>query len=608
MTAEVLPLNTGPTQLTAGQYLRRLLRYDARLFVLNLITWTIIHSWPILTGLIIGSFFDALTGHGPFGFSVWTVLALFAAAGLGRGLIDLSGQYIWFTYYFTMEGILRRNLLGWLMTGPGTPALPASPSEAMSRFRDDVDEVGRIFENWIDFGGMLSFCIGSIIVMAAINWRLTVVIVLPYIAVLLATNLLTGTLKRLRRSARTAGGRVTDHIGEMFGAVQAIKVAAAEEQVVARFRAINDDRRRAALRDGLATALLQTVMENMGMVGAGLVLVLGVQLFRSGTFTVGDFAIFVAYLTNLSSRMGFVGMTFARQKQVGVSLERLEKLMAGAEAGKLVAAEWNEGDLPVVPTTPDIADDRLHDLVVTGLTYLHPSSGRGVRDIDLRIMRGSFTVITGRIGSGKTTLVRALLGLVARQAGEIRWNGRLVADPAVSMTPPRVAYTPQSPRLLSESLGDNILLGQPEDGVDLAGALSAAMLTSDVAAMDDGLATIVGPHGVRLSGGQQQRTAAARMFVRTPELLVFDDLSSALDVETEQALWDGIFARRDAAEGGAATCLVVSHRRVALQRADQIIVLEDGQILAQGALDHLLAISPAMRSLWEGEVMGRRDH
>ena len=147
-------------------------------------------------------------------------------------------------------------------------------------------------------------------------------------------------------------------------------------------------------------------------------------------------------------------------------------------------------------------------------------------------------------------------------AGEVRWNGERVEDPRTFLVPPRCAYTPQTPWLFSDTLRGNILMGIDVDDKELEVAIRLAVMEQDVADLEAGLDTVVGSRSVKLSGGQVQRTAAARMFVRDPELLVFDDLSNALDVETEQKLWERVFELTDV------TSLVVSHRRAAYRRAD----------------------------------------
>jgi len=579
-------------------YIWQLTKYKPWIYgAFGLMEILIFGVFPQLSGFVIQAIFNRLTGESPVSFSLAALAAMLVGIGVARGLAFFTDVWLYFTFQYTVTALLRGNIFDTILRRPGARAVPESPGEAMSRFRDDAQELAWFMSEMLIVFGFGFFAVVALIVMLRINTTITLVVFIPLTIVVFIANFAKNKITEYREASRKATSKVTDFIGELFGAVQAVKIAGAEERSITYLKELNETRLDSSLKDGLFTQVLDSAFRNTANLFTGLILLTAGTAMQTGNFSVGDLALFVYYLSWVTDFSAIIGNKIAWFKRLGVSIDRMVHLLQGTSAEKLVeyTPVYLRVDLPEVPYTPKTPEHQLETLDANNLTYYYPDTGRGIEGINLHLQKGSFTVITGRVGSGKTTLLQALLGLLPAQSGQVYWNGGLVQQPGEFFVPPRSAFTPQVPLLFSESLKENILMGLPEDYANIQEAISTAVLAEDVNEIPKGLSAVVGAKGVKLSGGQRQRIAAARMFVRQPSLLVFDDISSALDVETENKLWARIFDhQRDA------TCLVVSHRKPALQRADQILILKEGRVEAVGKLQDLLHSNGEMQKLWHG--------
>jgi ATP-binding cassette subfamily B protein len=575
----------------------RLARNEPVSYLTTWVGWVTFFATPLLTGLLVKAVLDRVASGTVSG--VWALLAAVVGIEAVRWswLVVIAVQ--WHGCWVGWQTVPRVNLLRSLVTDPGPAAdrLPGSPGEAVSRFRDDVQDLAMVLDVWLDLSGSLVTALVALVVLVSIDPLAGVAVAVPVVVAAAGSTWLGPRLRVWRREAREATGRVTGFIGDTFGAVLAVQTGGGERAVRRRFAQLNTQRARVGRRDQVGSEVVRSLGYGTGEVAVGVALVVVASAFRGGSLSVGDVGLFAAYAMVIADLPKWIGRYIVYQRQADVSVDRLAALLPARDRRAVVApttTHLRHGPPALAaapPRTPrqsasgrgtgrapgpvgddgDRAPRHLVELRADGLTVRHPGSGRGIEDVDLAVRRGELVVITGAVGSGKTTLLRALLGLVGTERGTVRWNGEPVADASTVMVPPRAAYLPQVPRLFSEAIADTVLLGLPAD--DLDHALWLTCLDEDLATMPDGHATLIGPRGLRLSGGQIQRAGAARALVRRPELLVVDDLSSALDVETEARLWDRV------AGGGLGTALLVSHRPHVLERADRVIVLDRGRVV-----------------------------
>ncbi len=538
--------------------------FRTRLWVLSWISWSSFFALPLIAGLLFKQVFDALEANR----SINRFLIGIGITEVTRWIVFAFAVWVVVRWWVAGLTLLRTNMLEaqTISGGPKRASLPLGPAEAISRFQDDARDVLIWTDSWLDGLGFGGFAVGALIIMATVDPAAALIALVPLVVVTLVVARLRPKIYTAQKADRTATGAVTGYLGEVFAGSLAFKLAGKERAALDRLDRYTAHRRRTAVRAVTLEESVNGLTSTTSDLTIGLLLLVLAPRVRDGAITVGDLALFVSYASLLGDVPRYLARLFTSQQQARVSIRRMGQLVPEGNVDNL----WTDTEVTI--ETDDTMRTRAEDpdrvplnhLSVSALTAVHPSSGDGVRDIDLDVERGQFVVITGPVGVGKSTLLRALAGLTPVQSGSVWWNGEEVDDLGAWMVPPNAAFLPQVPRLFSESLIDNITLGRSPARLDEV--IQAAAFGPDVAEMPDGIETMVGSRGLRLSGGQAQRVATARSLLTQPELLLVDDLSSALDVETERLLWQHV-------RSSGITVLAVSHRQFVLDMADRVIDL-----------------------------------
>ncbi len=540
----------------------RLTTFRSRWYWWGTAGWLVWFSWPVIPGWLLARTFDEFQGHGASGRLGLLLVGLFcaevAAAVLLRAADTIYAQGTEASMALTRLNVVHAQLAsGGADAGPRTVAT----GDAVSRLRDDPFDVLLLGDNWVDLFGSIAYGVVATTLLARINPLAALVGVVPLFLIGFANSRVGNVIRGLRQRARQATSEVSGFLNAVFEASLTVRLSGAQPDVLRRLDQLNRRRADAMVRDQVWSDAQFSVNFSLTDVSVGLALVVASR----NRLEPGEISLFASYLFHLVWLPHRLGGVIVGRRRFDVSAGRLDAMLSPHSGADRLT---EHRPLPIlgggpVPGPAAAPRQPLERLEARGLTI----AGRGVSDVGLVLTAGTLTVVSGAVGSGKSSLLRGLVGLLELDAGEVRWNGALVTDRAAFFVPPHCAYVAQVPRLFAENLADNLRLGHDLSDDELFEAVRLAAFDRDVAELPRGLVTLIGTRGVRLSGGQAQRAAAARALAHRPELVVIDDLSSALDIDTELALWERLAA-------AGLTVLAASNRPAALARADQVIHLQ----------------------------------
>ena len=541
------------------RFLIRLVPRHVVWYVAAAISWGLFVVSALAPGLISREIFELLEAGTNSDEFVWLV-GVFVGIGIGRLSVTFVAVFSDVTFQHLVGRDLRTYMLSYGLAN--RDAMAISTGESISRFRDDVDHIVAFLSELHFLVAQACFAGAAIAIMLSIHPGVMVPALLPVLGVVALSMWATKRLRALRTEARSASARVSEFMADLFRnhltvAISGSRVAARDE-----ITRLGEVRRGRMRKDAFFSAIVKGASENIVEVATAVTIFAASAAIRNGSFTIGEFALFVSYLYYLTGFPIRLGGFLVQFKQTAISIDRVVAYNRRSflRFPKGAKGEEQRG-------LPCQLSHELRKLEVQGLVRC-ASRENHEPGVNFVVGAGDIAAIAGAVGSGKSSTLRALIGLERSQSGSVLWNGVEVGDRASFFQPPVCAYVPQAPALFSGTIRENILLGvsASEKAIDMA--VHTVLMDEDFVGFPEGIDTVVGAEGVRLSGGQIQRVALARALVRAPELLVLDDPFSSLDDRSMERIWERL------CKTSKSSMVIASNASVVLDGASRVIVLD----------------------------------
>jgi len=523
----------------------------------------------ITDDLIVPAFADGRVAGG----DVWAAMALLVGVSVVRG----AGVVIrrWFLVMAVMrtQRDWRRGLLWRYLDLPLRFHRSKPTGELLAHADIDVQAATMVLQPLAYSVSVVLLVLVAVVSILLIHPLLALVAVTLFPILAMVSQRYTARVERPAADVQQRVGDVSSVAHESFEGALIIKTLGREADELERMRAASELLRRDRIKVGRLRASFEPVIDALPNIGIVILLLLGSWLISRGSATPGDLVLAITLFGLIATPLRIFGFFLEEMPRSVVSLERIDGIL-----DQKVETFHGTRSVPSGPVGV-----RLRDLVVS-------HDGRKVLDgVSLDVEPGETVALVGATGSGKSTMLESISGLLDRESGTIELNGVPIESLAKGRLSEAVALVFQDAFLFADTIRENVSLGKTDD-VGVAEALSMADAQEFVDRMPHGAKSLVGERGVTLSGGQRQRIALARALVRRPGLLLLDDATSAVDPIVEARILDGLRSGPDT------TLMIVAHRISTIRLADRVIFMAEGRIVDIGSHERLLE-RPDYRSL-----------
>ncbi len=501
-------------------------------------------------------------------------------------------SYIWqFQLYggaFILEKTMRSKLMNHLLRMTPTFYQRYQTGNLMARGTNDL----RAISMTSGFGILTlvdaTMFMGIILLMMGftISWRLTLASIIPLPILAIVMKKYGDILHERFTKAQDAFGDMNDRVLESIAGVRVIRAYVQEKEEQQRFQTMTEDvfekNRRVAIIDAFFDPTIRVLVGCSYLIG----IVYGAYLVFQGEVTLGQLVSFNVYLNMLIWPMFAIGELMNIMQRGNASLDRVNEVLS------------YEKDVKNKEQTKQL--DQPTNISFKQVSFSYPNTtNQAIKNVSFSVEQGQTLGIVGKTGGGKTTILRQLLRQYPLGAGEISIGGILLEDLPIEAVLQWIGYVPQEHVLFSKTVRENILFGyEKADEAYLQSVINLASLEKDIEFLPQGLDTVVGEKGASLSGGQKQRISIARAMTVNPEILILDDSLSAVDAKTETKIIDNIRKER-----AGKTTIITAHRLSAVQHADNIIVMDSGEITEMGTHDELMERGGWYKEQYEHQQM-----